>query len=81
MIVQKHREFKKDPKDGCFAVGKSEEGIFTDLKNYAKRYPNDCIYYFVHPIRPSKENYRPEYMMEITHRDDGCLMVLWDRYQ
>lgn len=31
--------------------------------------------------RPSRENLRPEYMMEITHRNDGCLMVFWDRYQ
>ena len=81
MLVQEHREFKKEPKDGCFAVGESKQEIFSDLKKYAKDYPNDCIYYSVHPVRPSRENLRPEYMMEITHRNDGYIMVLWDRYQ
>lgn len=83
MLVQKHREFEKDSKNGCFAVGKSEGEIFTDLRNYAKDYPNDNIYYFVHPVRPSKENYRPEYMMEIERCDTGDehLMLLWIKYQ
>ncbi len=83
MLVQKHREFEKDSKNGCFAVGKSEGEIFTDLRNYAKDYPNDNIYYFVHPVRPSKENYRPEYMMEIERCDTGDehLMLFWIKYQ
>lgn len=83
MLVQKHREFEKDSKDGCFAVGKSKEEIFTDLKNYAKDHPDDNIYYFVHPVRPSKENYRPEYMMEIErcNEDDGYLMMCWNWYR
>lgn len=83
MLIQNHREYKKDPKDGCFAVGKSEEEIFTDLKTYAKRHPNDCVYYYIHPVRPSKENYRPEYMMEIElcNNDDGYLMMFWSQYQ
>lgn len=83
MLVQKHREFLKYPEDGCFAVGNSEEEIFTDLKNYAKDYPNDNIYYFVHPVRPSKENHRPEYMMEIERCDTGDehLMLFWIKYQ
>lgn len=82
MIVQEHREFKKDSKEGCFAVGKSKEEIFADLKQYAAEHPNDNIYYYVHAVRPSKENYRPEYMMEIeiNNDDDGCLMLLWNQY-
>lgn len=83
MIVQKHREYEKDSKYGCFSVGRSEQEIFNDLKIYSKRHPNNCIYYYVHPIRPSKETYRPEYMMEIElcNEDDGYLMALWDQYQ
>lgn len=83
MLVQKHREFEKAPKDGCFAVGKSEEEIFADLKTYAKAHPNDNVYYYVHPVRPNKENYRPEYMMEIElcNDDDGCLMMYWNWYR
>lgn len=83
MIVQKHREFEKDSKAGCFAVGKSEKEIFDDLQNYAKKHPCDNIYYYLHPVRPNKENYRPEYMMEIElcNEDDGYLMMLWNRYQ
>lgn len=83
MLVQKHREYEKESKDGCFAVGKSEEEIFTDLKNYSKQHPNDSVYYYLHPVRPSKENYRPEYMMEIElcNEDNGCLMMCWNQYR
>ena len=83
MIVQKHREYKKDSKDGCFAVGRSKQEIFNDLKEFAKEHPNESIYYYVHPVRPNKENYRPEYMMEIElcNEDDGYLMILWSQYQ
>ena len=83
MIVQKHREYEKDSNYGCFSVGRSKQEIFNDLKIYAKRHPNNCIYYYVHPIRPSKETYRPEYMMEIElcNEDDGYLMILWSQYQ
>lgn len=83
MLVQKHREFEKDPKDGCFAVGKSKEEIFTDLKIYAKDHPNNCISYHVHPVRPSKENYGPEYLMqiELCDEDERWLMIDWNQYQ
>ena len=37
MLVQKHREYKKDASKGCFAVGKSREEIFKDLKYSTKR--------------------------------------------
>ncbi len=83
MIVQKHREYEKDSKYGCFSVGRSEQEIFDDLKEFAKEHLNERIYYYVHPVRPSKENYRPEYMMEIRLLDnDGIyIMPFWIRYQ
>ena len=78
MLVQSHREYSKDEKDGCFAVGKSMEEIFEDLKRYCKDHLDKNIYYYVHPIRPSKENYRPEYMMEIELNDKPpYMMQLW----
>lgn len=79
MLVQSHREYSKDEKDGCFAVGKSMEEIFEDLKQYCKNHPDSNIYYYVHPVRPSKENYRPEYMMEIEcTNDEHYLMMCWN---
>lgn len=83
MIVQKHREYEKDSKYGCFSVGRSEQEIFNDLKEFAKEYPNERIYYYVHPVRPNKENYRPEYMMEIELLDDGGIYIMpfWSQYQ
>ena len=52
MIVQKHREYEKDSKYGCFSVGRSEQEIFDDLKEFAKEHLNERIYYYVHPVRP-----------------------------
>lgn len=43
MIVQKHREYEKDSKYGCFSVGRSEQEIFNDLKEFAKEHPNASI--------------------------------------
>lgn len=83
MLVQKHREYEKDEKDGCFAVGESLEEIINDLNTYCKSHPDKRIYFYIHPIRPSKENYRPEYMMEIEKPDDNIfqIMAFWTRAQ
>ena len=83
MLVQKHREYEKDKSDGCFAVGKSREEIFQDLKYYCNNNVGKKIYYYEHPVRPSKENYRPEYMMEIEIVDDFYfgMMAWWKRAQ
>lgn len=83
MLVQKHREYKKDKEHGCFAVGKSREEIFNDLKIYCINHKDKSVYYYVHPIRPSKENLRPEYMMEIAiiNVDGFYLMPFWTQAQ
>lgn len=83
MLVQKHREYKKNASEGCFAVGKSREEIFKDLKYYCDHNVGKKIYYYEHPVRPNKENYRPEYMMEIEVVDDSCfgIMAWWKRVQ
>ena len=44
MLVQSHREYSKDEKDGCYAVGKSMEEIFGDLKRYCKDHIDKNIY-------------------------------------
>lgn len=83
MLVQKHREYDKDEKHGCFAVGKSMEEIQDDLVRYCDLNPDKKIYYYIHPIRPSKVNYLPEYMLEIEKVDksDFYLMPFWTRIQ
>lgn len=83
MLVQKHREYQKDEKNGCFAVGKSKEEIFNDLKEYCNNHKDKSVYYYMHPVRPSKETLRPEYMMEIelVDKDEFCLMLLWNQAQ
>ena len=65
MITQKHREYSKSENDGCFIVSKSEEEMYNELNQYAKANPDKDIYYHTHPVRPSKETLRPEYMMEV----------------
>ena len=65
MLVQEHREYKKDKIDGCFSVGKSKEEIYNDLKEYCNHHKGYKVFYYEHPVRPSKENYCPEYIMEI----------------
>ena len=82
-LSKKHREYEKDSKYGCFSVGRSKQEIFNDLKEFAKEHPNERIYYYVHPVRPNKENYRPEYMMEIELLDDGGIYIMpfWSQYQ
>lgn len=83
MIVQEHREYKKDESQGCFAVGKSREEIFNDLKWYCNHNVGKAIFYYEHPVRPSKENLRPEYMMEIEKIGgmDFYIMPFWTRVQ
>lgn len=83
MLVQEHREYKKDRLKGCFAVGKSREEIFDDLKWYCDHNAGKAIYYYEHRVRPSKENYRPEYMMEIEVLEVPyfCIMSFWKRAQ
>lgn len=83
MIVQKHREYEKNSNYGCFSVGRSKQEIFNDLKEFAKERPNKSIYYYIHPVRPNKENYRPEYMMEIQLLDDDGIYIMpfWSQYQ
>lgn len=81
--MSKNIENMKKSKYGCFSVGRSKQEIFNDLKEVAKEHLNERIYYYVHPVRPSKENYRPEYMMEIKLLDnDGIyIMPFWNQYQ
>lgn len=83
MIVQKHREYEKDIENGCFSVGKNEEELFADLKTCCKNNKDKSIYYYIHPIRPNKENLRPEYMMEIAIIDQtsSLLMSFWRKAQ
>ena len=66
MITQKHREYSKSENNGCFIVSKSEEEMYNELNQYAKANPDKDIYYCTHPVRPSKETLRPEYMMEVV---------------
>lgn len=72
MITQKHREYSKSESNGCFIVSKSEEEMYNELVQYAKANQDKDIYYYTHPVRPSKETLRPEYMMEveIESKDD-----------
>ena len=72
MITQKHREYSKSENNGCFIVSKSEEEMYNELVQYAKANQDKDIYYYTHPVRPSKETLRPEYMMkvEIESKDD-----------
>lgn len=86
MIVQSHREYgPKDLEEGCFAVGKSREEIFKDLKDYCEKHKDKQVFYYVHNVRPSKENYTPEYMMEIDlqPKDKGYfpIMAFWSQAQ
>lgn len=83
MLMQKHREYEKDKEEGCFAVGKSREEIFNDLKTYCNNHKEKSVYYYVHPIRPSKENLRPEYMMEIEVINGNRIyfMPFWNQAQ
>ena len=83
MLVQKHREYEKDESEGCFVVGKSEKEIFDDLKYYCDHNKEAAVYYYVHPVRPSKENLRPEFMMEIEklEGDYFCIMPFWKQAQ
>lgn len=83
MLVQEHREYIKDKKDGCFAVGKSREEIFNDLKLYCNNHKDRAVFYYVHPVRPNKENYLPEYMMEIKDADynETGIYIFWNRAQ
>lgn len=62
-----------------FYSGESEKEIFDDLKEYYKRHGGKSVYYYIHLVRPSKENYRLEYMMEIEliSSKEFCAMPLW----
>lgn len=83
MITQKHREFEKSEKNGCFIVAKSEKEMLNDLNEFAKANQDKKIYYYIHPVRPSKDTLRPEYMMEVELKpkdEHPGLMLLWNRY-
>ena len=74
---------KKIVSMGAFRWDEVNKKFFNDLKEFAKEHPNERIYYYVHPVRPNKENYRPEYMMEIELLDDGGIYIMpfWSQYQ
>jgi len=84
MLVQKHREYEKSSKEGCFSVGQSLKEIYSDLNRYCELHSNKSVWYYIHKVRPSKINLRPEYMMEIeliTKENSGYIMIGYEKAQ
>ena len=86
MLTQAHRDYQKPEERGCFAVGKSREEIFKDLKNYCDAHQDYSVFYFEHPVVPKKEIPVPEYMLEIeaypkTMQRDWSIVVFWTQAQ
>ena len=76
-IVQEHREYKKDAKNGCFIIATNEEDMYKALKEYADLHPESDIWIYKNPVRPSKENYRPEYSMEVELANRRGFFITW----
>lgn len=67
MIGKKHREYDFEGTDGFIIWGKSRKEIYSELNRFIKQHGTDknTIWVYENPVRPSKENLRPEYSMEV----------------
>ena len=65
MISQTYRSIDCTGSNTFFIIAKSEDQLYDEMNQFIKEYgTNDNkIYAYEHPVKPSKENLRPEYSM------------------
>lgn len=74
-------------KRNFFIVNKFHEENFKELKEYINQQENAdslSVFYALYPVRPNKENYRPQSIMEVQiyeENEDSPLMIGWNRFQ
>lgn len=82
MITQTYRSMNCTGSNTFFIIQKSEDQLYDEMIHFIKEYgTNDNkIYAYEQPVKPSKENLRPEYSMElkIMNKDDSSI-ILWFR--
>jgi hypothetical protein len=80
MITKEHRDIKFSDNDGHFViVSASEEEMFQELREFCNSNNDRKVGFYRFNVRPSKENYRPEYAMEVVIMEDGILYPFYNR--
>lgn len=82
MITQTYRSIDCTGSNTFFIIAKSEDQLYDEMNQFIKEYgTNDNkIYAYEHPVKPSKENLRPEYSMQLEIMDkDDYSITLWFR--
>lgn len=66
MLKKKHREYDMRENEWLI-VAKSREQMYKELNQFVRENAADdnTIWFFEQNVRPSKENLRPEYAMEV----------------
>lgn len=67
MILQEHREYKKDEGKGFFVVStKGWDEVFEEIKEYCKKHPEQEVWYGKQHVRPRQKCPGPEYVAEVS---------------
>lgn len=77
MLVQKYREYYIANEKGVFIIGKSKEEVYAELKTYCDSNKDKAVFVYEHPVRPNKQNYLPEYALEVTKFDKTAIPLVF----
>jgi len=74
MIKKEHRGINFEGTNSFMIVTDNPELLFDELKEYCESNLKEEVWYYMNPVRPSKENSRPEYSIEVLINPTGFPM-------